>query len=127
MIVGLGSDVVGIDRIGAVHRRRGRSFLDRVYTAAELAYCLRHRDPAPSLAARWAAKEAGMKALGTGWAEGVDFCDLEVAREAGGAPSLRLHGVAADRAADLGSERSHLTLSHGAGVAFATVVLERLG
>ena len=126
MIVGLGTDLVGIERIRGIHARQGRRFLDRVYTAAEQAYCLAARDPAERLAARWAAKEAAMKALGTGWAKGVDFRQIEVVAGSsdGGAPRLALSGAAAAVAGRIGAERLHLTLSHSDGMAVATVIAE---
>lgn len=125
MIVGLGTDLVGVQRIAAVYDRQGRRFLDRVYTAAEAAYCLEARDPGERLAARWAAKEAAMKALGTGWTKGVRFADIEVI-PAGEAtpPTLRFHGAAAARCAALGATRWHCSLSHADGMAIATVILE---
>ena len=123
MIVGLGTDLVGIERIRGIHARQGRRFLDRVYTAAEQAYCLAARDPSERLAARWAAKEAAMKALGTGWAKGVDFRQIEVV-SGEGAPRLELSGAAAAAAGRIGAERLHLTLSHSDGMAVATVIAE---
>lgn len=123
MIVGIGLDLVGVERIRGVHARQGQRFLDRVYTADEQTYCLGFRDPAERLAARWAAKEACMKALGTGWAEGVGFADIAVA-SGDGPPRLLLSGGAAARAQALGVARSHLTLTHSDGMAAAMVVLE---
>jgi holo-[acyl-carrier protein] synthase len=125
VIVGLGLDLVGVERIRGVHARQGQRFLDRVYTPAEQAYCLGFRDPAERLAARWAAKEACMKALGTGWAEGVGFADIAVAPADGGPPRLELTGGAKARADALGVTRMHLTLSHSDGMAAAVVILER--
>lgn len=123
MIVGLGTDLVGIERIRGVHLRQGQRFLDRVYTAAEQVYCLAARDPAERLAVRWAAKEAVMKALGTGWAKGVDFRQIEVV-SGEGAPRLALSGEAAAVAARQGIGRLHLSLSHSDGMAVATVITE---
>lgn len=123
MIVGLGLDLVGVERIRGVHARQGQRFLDRVYTAAEQAYCLSFRDPSERLAARWAAKEACMKALGTGWAQGVGFIDIEVA-SGDGAPRLTLSRAAAARAATMRVIRSHLSITHSDGLAAAVVVLE---
>jgi holo-[acyl-carrier protein] synthase len=124
MIVGVGIDVVEIERIRDLRQRRGDRFCERVFTAGEVSACLQREDPAPSLAARFAAKEAGMKALGTGWGEGVGWRDLEVVSLAGKQPRLELHGRAASRAAELGAYCSHLSLSHDGGVAAAVVVLE---
>src|SRR5579871_3744290 len=94
MIVGLGVDISEIDRIEAAIQRHGRPFLERVFTPQEIAYCERHRDRAERYAARFAAKEATMKALGTGWRRGVKWTDFEVVRELSGRPGLALHGEA---------------------------------
>lgn len=124
MIVGLGIDVVEIARVRDLHRRRGNRFCHRVFTAGEADACLGRADPAPGLAARFAAKEAAMKALGTGWGEGVGWQDLEVVSSPGRPPRLELHRGAAARAASLGVRCSHLSLTHDGGVAAAVVVLE---
>lgn len=126
MIVGLGTDLVGIERIRQVHARQGQRFLDRVYTAVEQAYCLQARDPAERLAARWAAKEATMKALGTGWTKGVDFRQIAVVSN-DGPPGLLLTGTAAVVAAQRNVTRLHVSLSHSDGMAVATVILEAPG
>lgn len=124
MIVGTGTDVTEIDRIQDAVTRYGDRFLQRIYTDAELRYCQRKRSAAESLAARFAAKEAGAKALGTGIAKGVSWREIEVTHLPGGRPALILHGRAAERAAMLGVRASHLSLSHGRDVAIATVILE---
>jgi holo-[acyl-carrier protein] synthase len=124
MIVGSGIDLVEIDRIQQSLDRFGQRFLNRVYTHAELAYCLRKRKAAESLAARFAAKEAGAKALGTGISRGVNWLEIEVVREQGGRPALRFHGRAAQIAAHLGVNRSALSLTHTSQLAMASVVLE---
>ena len=121
-IVGIGLDATEIDRIGDVLARHGERFLTRVYTDDEVAYCLRHRDPAPSLAARFAAKEAAMKALGTGAARGVTWRDIEVLRR-GGPPQLQFHGGAARRFEALGAKSSLMTLTHSRDLAIAHVML----
>jgi holo-[acyl-carrier protein] synthase len=126
VIIGIGLDLIGIERIAAVHQRQGVRFLERIYSPAEQAYCLAHRQPSERLAARWAAKEACMKALGTGWSAGVTFLDIEVRLLPSGAPTLILTGAAALRADRLGMTHSHLTLSHSDGLAVAMVVLESL-
>ena len=95
MIVGSGIDLAEIGRIQQSMDRYGQRFLDRVYTAAEQAYCLRKRKSAESFAARFAAKEAGAKALGTGISHGVSWLEIEVVREPGGRPTLQFHGRAA--------------------------------
>jgi holo-[acyl-carrier protein] synthase len=124
MIVGSGIDLVEIARIQHSVERYGQRFLDRVYTPAEQAYCLRKRKAAESLAARFAAKEAGAKALGTGIARGVNWLEIEVMREPGGRPALRFHGRAAQVAAALGVVRVALSITHTEALAMASVVLE---
>jgi holo-[acyl-carrier protein] synthase len=124
MIVGTGIDLAEIGRIQQTVERYGPRFLDRVYTAAEQAYCLRKRKAAESLAARFAAKEAGAKALGTGISRGVNWLEIEVGREPGGRPTLRFHGRAAELAARLGVSRMALSITHTADLAMASVVLE---
>lgn len=124
MIVGLGTDLVAVERIHRALARHGDRFLGRVLTAGERAACNRRAEPALFVASRFAAKEAGAKALGTGFQDGVRLIDLEVVRASGRAPELRLHGAAARCAAGLGVVRSHLSLSDEGGFALATVVLE---
>ncbi len=124
MIVGSGIDVVEIDRIQRAVDRFGARFLDRVYTQAEQAYCLRKRHASESFAARFAAKEAGAKALGTGISQGVNWLEIEVVREPGGRPGLRFHGRAALRAATMRAGHAALSLTHSKGLAMASVVLE---
>jgi holo-[acyl-carrier protein] synthase len=121
-IIGLGFDATDIPRVADVLARYGDRFLRRVFTEGEIAYCTRHRDPVPSLAARFAAKEACMKALGTGHSRGVLWKDIEVFR-ASGPPQLRLHGGAASRAADMQVQKSLLTLTHSQSLAMAQVLL----
>lgn len=124
MIVGTGIDLVEIDRIQHSLDRFGARFLDRVYTRAEQAYCLKKRHAAESLAARFAAKEAGAKALGTGMSHGVSWLEIEVVRDPGGRPALRFHGRAAERAHALNAQRTALSLTHGVNLAAASVILE---
>ena len=124
MIVGSGIDLVEIGRIQQSVERYGKRFLDRVYTAAEQAYCLRKRKSAESLAARFAAKEAGAKALGTGISRGVNWLEIEVIRELGGRPSLRFHGRAAEIAERMGVAHTALSITHTADLSMASVVLE---
>jgi holo-[acyl-carrier protein] synthase len=124
MILGLGIDLIEVGRIRELRERRGERFLRRVYTPAELEACVGRADADLRLAGRFAAKEAGMKALGTGWADGVAWRDLEVVSRPGGAPSLELSGRAAQRASTLGARKAHLSLSHDGAVAGAVVVLE---
>lgn len=124
MIVGSGIDMVEIGRIQESVDRYGKRFLDRVYTASEQAYCLRKRMAAESLAARFAAKEAGAKALGTGISRGVSWLEIEVVREPGGRPTIRFHGRAAEFASRMGAGRAALSITHTGAFALASVVLE---
>ncbi|MEX2431346.1 MAG: holo-ACP synthase [Dehalococcoidia bacterium] len=114
----VGVDVVEIDRVAAALARFGERFLQRVYTPGEIAYC---RDRAPQLAARFVAKEAVMKALGTG-TRGVGWREVEVTRKRSGEPSVALHGRAAERATILGITRIAISLSHSRNYAVASVV-----
>jgi len=124
MIAGTGIDAVEIGRIRHSAERFGKRFLDRIYLEAEQAYCMRKRNAAESLAARFAAKEAAAKALGTGISQGVSWLEIEVVRETSGRPSLRFHGRAAEIAGRLGVVRIALSLTHTAEMAMASVVLE---
>ena len=124
MIVGTGIDLAEIGRIQHSVDRYGQRFLSRVYTAAEQAYCQRKRNSAESLAARFAAKEAGAKALGTGISFGVNWLEIEVIRETSGRPTLQFHGRAAEIAAHLGVTRASLSITHTAELAMASVILE---
>jgi holo-[acyl-carrier protein] synthase len=126
MIVGSGIDLVEIARIQQSMERFGKRFLDRVYTAAEQAYCLRKRNSAESLAARFAAKEAGAKALGTGISHGVSWLEIEVIREPGGRPTIRFHGRAGELAERMGVAQIALSITHTASLSMASVVLEKL-
>ena len=125
MIVGSGIDLVEIARIQQSLERFGQRFLDRVFTAAEQAYCMRKRNAAESLAARFAAKEAGAKALGTGISRGVNWLEIEVVREPGGRPGLRLHGRAAEIATHLGVAHIALSITHTSSLSMANVILEK--
>src|SRR6204780_3424161 len=102
MIVGTGVDLAEVPRIRAAIERHGRRFIDRIYTSAEIAYVERKANRYERYAARFAAKEAGMKAIGTGWKRGVRWQDFEVSNLPSGRPTLLLHGVAAKVAAELG-------------------------
>ena len=121
-IVGLGMDATEIERIAATVERYGERFLQRIFTPRELEYCMRRKNPAPHLAGRFAAKEAGMKAIGTGHAFGVLWKDLEVVRH-GGPPQLHFHNAAARHFARLGASRAHLTITHTDSLALAHVIL----
>ena len=122
-IVGLGLDATDIPRIAEAFNRYGERFLRRVFTDGEIAYCTRRRNPVPHLAGRFAAKEAAMKALGTGHSRGVLWKDIEVVRQPGAAPQLRLHGGAATRAERLEVRNSWLTITHAETIALAQVIL----
>jgi len=124
-ILGIGIDLVDVHRIAEARARHGETFLKRVFVEAESQYCLRQKNPDIGLAARFAAKEATLKALGKGWTHGMRWTDFEVMREPGGRPVLKLHGAAAKLANELGVKRAHLSLSHTTGQAMAMVVLER--
>jgi holo-[acyl-carrier protein] synthase len=124
MILGMGVDLAEVRRIERSVDRFGERFLTRVYTATERGYSMRKRNYAERLAGRFAAKEAGMKAIGSGWRHGVTWKDFEVVNEPGGKPALRLSGVAAEFALKLGARRISLSMTHTAGMALAVVVLE---
>lgn len=124
MIIGIGVDIVEIRRFGEVLGRQKDRFIQRVFTAGEQEYCRAHRNPVPHFAARFAAKEALFKALGTGWAKGVSWLDVDVRREGQGSPVLTLSGEAEKVSHSLGAARIHLSLSHSNDAAAAVVVLE---
>ena len=124
MIVGLGVDISEVDRIREAISRHGDRFLQRIFTPAEIAYCNRHRDRAERFAGRFAAKEAAMKALGTGWSQGVRWVDIEVVRALSGKPSLALHGAAGRIADRLGMRSASLSITHSGNTAFAQVIFE---
>ena len=124
MIVGTGIDIAEVPRIREVIERHGERFLKRVFTDGEIQYCESKANRVERYAARFAAKEAGMKAIGTGWNHGVRWRDLEVARKPGGRPTLVLHGKAAEFAAKLGATNIALSLTHTAEQAMAQVILE---
>ncbi|HLH42923.1 MAG TPA: holo-ACP synthase [Bryobacteraceae bacterium] len=125
MIVGTGIDLCEVDRIGkAIAADYGRRFVERVFTPLEIAYAESKANKSERYAARFAAKEAGMKALATGWRGGLAWRDLEVSNLPSGRPTLRLHGKAAEIAARLGVRRISLSLTHTAVQAMAFVVLE---
>lgn len=124
MILGTGLDLVSIDRIRRFRERHGERGLRRLFTDDELAYCMAQVDPAPSLAARFAAKEAFFKAVGTGFGAGGDWREVEVQRNARGAPSLRVTGRARSSSDAAGVRAAHLSLTHTDEMAGAVVVLE---
>jgi holo-[acyl-carrier protein] synthase len=124
MIVGTGVDLAEVPRIRASIERFGDRFIRRIFTEAEIAYVERKANRYERYAARFAAKEAGMKAIGTGWKRGVTWQDFEVANLPSGKPTLRFHGVAAEFASQLGVKNVALSLTHTAELGMAHVILE---
>ena len=124
MILGIGTDLAEVKRIRDSVTRFGDRFLNRIYTEAERKYALSKANWAERLAARFAAKEAGMKAIGTGWSHSVSWRDFAVINEPSGRPTLRLSGAAAEIARNLGVKVLSLSLTHTTEVAFAVVILE---
>jgi holo-[acyl-carrier protein] synthase len=124
MIVGTGIDIAEVARFRRSIERFGDRFVQRVYTPGEINYCESKANRAERYAARFAAKEAAMKALGTGWNHGVRWRDCEVMRLPGGRPTITFHGTAAEVAARLGVKNAALSLSHTAEQAIAQVILE---
>lgn len=124
LVLGLGTDLIEIDRIERSIRRFGNAFLQRIFTPGEIAYCDRKKNAAESYAARFAAKEAGAKALGTGISRGVGWREFEVRREAGCRPELYLSGRAEEIAQSLGVRRISLSVAHSRSTSIAVVVAE---
>ena len=124
MILGIGVDLVDVERIDRAIERHGEHFLHRVFTKNEIAYCAGMRAPGPHYAARFAAKEAVSKAFGTGIGERLGFQEIEVCREESGAPFIVLRGAAGEFARERGVQKIHLALSHTATHAVAQVVIE---
>ncbi|MFZ0063304.1 MAG: holo-ACP synthase [Pyrinomonadaceae bacterium] len=125
MIVSIGIDIIEVRRVREVLKRTP-SFAERVFTEAERAYCDSRGVVAPQhYAARFAAKEAALKALQTGWRGGISWHDVEIAAHDSGAPYLVLHGIAKDLMENSGASKAHLSMSHTAEHAIAEVVLER--
>jgi holo-[acyl-carrier protein] synthase len=124
MLIGTGVDLIEVERIAHSIARFGDRFLRRIYTDREIAYCTRKRGSAESFAARFAAKEAGAKALGTGISRGVAWNEFQVGRASGGRPVLELRGRAGLLAKELGVRTISLSLTHTASLAMAMVVME---
>lgn len=125
MILGIGTDLIEIDRVRRSVERFGDRFLTRVFTPIEIAYCRRKvHGAAESFAARFAAKEAGAKALGTGISRGVRWTEIEVRNERGGKPGIVWSGRARERAKAIGVVRTHLSLTHSREMAMAVVLVE---
>jgi holo-[acyl-carrier protein] synthase len=124
VILGTGVDLAEVDRIHAAIQRHGRRFIDRIYTPAEIAYVERRANRFERYAGRFAAKEAGMKAIGTGWRRGVRWQDFEVANLPSGRPTLKLHGEAARIAGQMGVTAISLSITHTSELGMAHVILE---
>jgi holo-[acyl-carrier protein] synthase len=124
LIIGLGVDIAEVPRIKAAIERRGQPFLRRVFTPHEIEYCERFKNRFERYAGRFAAKEATMKALGTGWRGGIRWVDLEVVRQQSGRPTIALAGEAAKIAAALGVRRISVSITHTASQALAQVIFE---
>jgi holo-[acyl-carrier protein] synthase len=122
MIVAIGIDLVEISRIEQVFSRRGDRFRTRVFTDAECGYCEGRASKFASYAVRFAAKEAAMKALGTGWSEAVAWKEIEVVSLPNGKPGLELHGRARERMRKLGASKAHVSLTHSGDLAIAEVI-----
>jgi holo-[acyl-carrier protein] synthase len=124
MIVGMGIDVAEVKRIQAVIESQAERFLRRVYTPEEVTYCEQFKNKFERYAGRFAAKEAAMKALGTGWSRGVRWVDVEIVRQRGGRPTICLKGTARKIADNLGVKHIALSITHTAEQAFAQVIFE---
>ena len=124
MILGTGVDIAEVSRIRETIQRFGDRFLQRIFTEGEISYCERRARRFESYAARFAAKEAGMKALGTGWSRGVRWRDIEVVRPKGQRPTIQFHGKAAEIANKLGAKNIALSITHTSEQALAHVILE---
>jgi holo-[acyl-carrier protein] synthase len=124
MVLGLGTDLIETKRVQESMERFGERFLERIFTMGEIAYCMRKKNAAESFAARFAAKEAGAKALGTGISRGVSWKEFEVKRETSGKPTLHLSGRAAELAAMMGIQRVQLSLTYSRELAMAVVLVE---
>lgn len=121
-IIGLGTDITECLRIARMIERHGELFLGRVYTAGEIRYCQNRRQSTQHFTGRWAAKEAALKALGTGWIEGISWRDVEIHNEPGGKPQITLRGGALEAAEQLGITKLLVTISHCHTHATATAV-----
>ena len=125
MILGTGIAIIEVERIRASHEKFGKRFTSRILLSAEIEYCLRHKDPAPFLAARFAAKEAVSKAFGTGICAKLGWLDIEVAKHDSGEPYVVLHGKGLDLLDERGGDLVHLSISHTAQHATAMAILKK--
>jgi holo-[acyl-carrier protein] synthase len=121
-ILGIGTDIVEVVRIGQMIERHGEVFLQRVYTEDEIRYCQRRKEYTQHFAGRWAAKEAVMKTLGTGWSRGISWRDIEVRTSKSGRPSIQLKGAAREIADQLGIGEVMISISHCRAYATATAI-----
>lgn len=124
MIAGVGVDIVEVERIERAIRRLGRRFIERVFSEGEIAYCESRHSPALHFAARFAAKEAVLKLLGTGWSGGIGWKDIEVVNDSARDPSVRLHGTAKEIVRDRSLNTIHISLSHTSSAAIAVAAAE---
>ena len=122
MIIGLGTDIVEIVRIGEMIDRHGESFLNRIYTEEEIRYCQKRKHCNEAFAGRWAAKEAIMKVLGTGFVRGIGWQDIEVLAEKNGKPFVKMTGGAGEHARRIGIDEVLITISHCRTYATATAI-----
>jgi holo-[acyl-carrier protein] synthase len=122
VIVGLGTDIVEVERISRMIERHGESFVSRIFTPGEIGYCRQRKFSAEPFAGRWAAKEAVMKVLGTGFIQGTHFQEIEVVTEESGRPRIVLHGSTAELAKQLGVGEILVTMSHCREYATATAI-----
>jgi holo-[acyl-carrier protein] synthase len=127
MIVGTGVDLAETSRIEQALERHGERFAKRIYTAGEIAYCEKFKNRAERYAARFAAKEAAFKALGTGWRDGVRWLDVEVTHQPSGKPEIQLSGRALERAGELRVKRTSVSISHSDRYVVAQVIFESDG
>ena len=124
MILGTGIDLIEVERIAASFEKFGERFVNRILVPSEIAYCLTHKNPAPFLAARFAAKEAVSKAFGTGIGAALGWLDIEIRRKESGEPFVVLHGKGAELFSARGARQLHLSLTHTENYAAATTILE---
>lgn len=123
-ILGIGTDIVECPRIGHLIERHGEQFITRVYTDAEIAYCSSRKSATQHYAGRWAAKEAVLKALGTGWRRGISWSDVEIRTDRRGRPVVVLHAGAREAQQNAGVARLHVTISHCRFYAVAYAIAE---
>lgn len=124
MIKGIGTDLIELERIGRIYREQGERFLKRLFTETERDYFARWKEPVPRIAGRFAAKEAVMKALGTGWSRGVRWRDIEIVRGDAGKPVVKLSGTSKAIFDSLDATRVHCTITHSRHSAMAVVIFE---